>query len=125
MKEMSAMKRFSYYIVGLLLAASAASCGDDSDGGIPDLGAAVNEIARQCGLACPGKKDVDGVEIKGVLEGNTSIFGVAQVDAFFASVNNFRGAADGVSGGIEAQLALIKADFGIDAKADLKAELDA
>lgn len=120
------MKRFSYYIVGLLLAGSATACGgDDTDGGIPDLGAAVNEVARQCGLACPGKKDVDGVEIKGVLEGNTSISGVAQVDAFFASVNNFRGAADGVSGGIEAQLALIRADFGIDAKADLKAELDA
>jgi hypothetical protein len=125
MKEMSAMKRFSYCIVGLTLFGFAGSCGGDDDNPLGDLGKVGEEIARQCGLACPGKKDAEGVEVKGVLEGNASISGVAQVDAFFASVNNFRGAADGVSAGIEAQLKLIKADFNIAANADLKTELQA
>jgi hypothetical protein len=118
MKEMSAMKRFSYCIVGLLIVGSAASCKDENGKSI------IPNPAELCGLACPGEKDNEGELIKGVLEGNASISGVAKVDAFFASVNNFRGAADSVSGGIEAQLNLIKADFGIAADADLKAELD-
>jgi hypothetical protein len=125
MKEMSAMKRFSLCIVGLTLFVFAGSCGKDENGNpINPLDNLAKEAAKACGLGCPGDK-IDGVEIKGVLEGNASISGVAQVDAFFASVNNFRGAADGVSGGIEAQLKLIKADFGIAANADLKTELAA
>ncbi len=123
---MSAMKRFSYMLVGLTLLGLSGSCGTDENGDpiIPG-GKIVEEIAKACGLACPGDKDSEGVEIKGVLEGNASISGVAKVDAFFASVNNFRGAADGVSAGIEAQLKLIKADFGIAANADLATELKA
>lgn len=120
------MKRFSYCIVGLTILGLAGSCGTDADGNpINPLDKVASELARQCGLVCPGEKDSEGVEVKGVLEGNASISGVAKVDAFFASVNNFRGAADGVSAGIEAQLNLIKADFGIAASADLKTELSA
>lgn len=120
------MKRFSYCIVGLLIVGLAGSCGKDENGDpIDPLAGAKDELRKACGLACPGDKDDKGELIKGVLEGNASISGVAKVDAFFASVNNFRSAADSVSGGIEAELKLIKADFGIKADADLKAELDA
>jgi hypothetical protein len=127
MKEMSAMKRFSYCIVGLSILGLAGSCG--KDGEPPDIGGAAADIAReaarQCGIACPGDKDIEGETIKGVLEGNASISGVAKVDAFFASANNFRGAADSVSSGIEAQVRLIRGDFGIAASANLKTELEA
>lgn len=120
------MKRFSYCIVGLTILGLAGSCGKDENGDpINPLDQAAGALAKACGLACPGESDGDGVTVQGVLEGNASISGVAKVDAFFASVNNFRGAADSVSAGIEAQLALIKADFGIAASANLKTELDA
>ena len=122
---MSAMKRFSCCIVGLTLVGLAGSCGKDGENPLDDVGDLVTTLGKACGLACPGDKDTEGVQIKGVLEGNASISGVAKVDAFFASVNNFRGAADGVSAGIEAQLKLIKADFGIAANADLATELKA
>ena len=109
MKEIKAMKRFVYCIVGLGFASSLLSC------------EAAEKLAEQCGLACPGGEGPDGVEIKGVLEGNAAISGVAQVDAFFAAVNNFRGAADGVSAGIEAELDKIRADFGLEAGANVAA----
>jgi hypothetical protein len=126
MKEMSAMKRFSYCIVGLTILGLAGSCGKDENGDpIDPFKAGTDALIKACGLACPGQKDSEGETIKGVLEGNASISGVAKVDAFFATANNFRGAADGVAGGIEAQLNLIKADFGIAASANLKTELDA
>ena len=113
------MKRFSYSFVGLLVLAGLMSCGKDSP-----LAAATNQVAEQCGLGCPGDM-VDGVTIKGVAEGNAAISGVASVDAFFGAVINFQSAADNVSAGIEAQLDAIKADFGLDASADLKTELAA
>ncbi|HET6337765.1 MAG TPA: hypothetical protein VFG30_31310, partial [Polyangiales bacterium] len=121
------MKRFSYCIVGLTILGLAGSCGTDENGKpiIPGGDKLFDEFRKACGLACPGDEDSEGELIKGVLEGNASISGVAKVDAFFATTNNFRGAADSVAGGIEAQLKLIKADFGIAADADLKAQLDA
>jgi hypothetical protein len=73
-------------------------------------------LAEQCGLVCSEK---------GIAEGNASISGVVSVDAFFQSVLDFQAKADNVSAGIEAQLAAIKSDFGIDAKADLATELQA
>jgi cytoskeletal protein CcmA (bactofilin family) len=134
MKEKSAMNRFRnciYGAVGLLAFVSASSCGKDADGNpINPIDAAAGEIAKACGLGCPGDKDADGeTVIKGVVDGNVAISGVAQVDAFFGAVNNFRVSADNVSAGIEAQLAMIKADFGIAAETDidvgLKAQFDA
>jgi hypothetical protein len=86
-----------------------------------DLG----ELGSICGLACPGQKNEKGVEIKGVAEGNAAISGVPSVDAFFAAVIKFQGSANGVAGGIKGQLDAIKGDFGIDAKTDVVAGLDA
>src|SRR5262245_42871146 len=82
-------------------------------------------LASLCGLACPGQKDEKGNTIKGIAEGNAAISGIASVDAFFAAVVRYQGAATGVAGGIQAQLDAIKGDFGIDAKTDVVAGLDA
>jgi hypothetical protein len=115
------MNRYSYSIVGLLVLVGATSCG--KDGGLPDLGD--NPLLKECGFVCPGDEDADGNVVKGVLEGNAAISGVASVDAFFATVNNFRGTADSVSAGIDAELGRIRSDFGIAANANLKTELEA
>ena len=116
------MKRLIVVCVGLLVLAGATSCGGD-DGGIPLPD--IPDVLKECGFVCPGQKDAEGNVVKGVLEGNAAISGVASVDAFFAAVNNFRGAADGVSVGINAELDKIRADFGIAAGANLKTELEA
>jgi hypothetical protein len=80
MKEMSAMKRFSYCIVGLVIFGLAGSCGKDANGNpINPLDDVAAGLAKACGLACPGEKDADGAVVKGVLEGNASISGVAKV----------------------------------------------
>jgi hypothetical protein len=50
---------------------------------------------------------------------------VASVDAFFGSVISFNAKAGNVSAGIEAQLAAIRGDFGIDAKTELGAGITA
>jgi hypothetical protein len=84
-------------------------------------------VAALCGFVCPGDK-VDGVTLGGIKQGNTSISGIQEVDAFFSAVLNFETAATGVSDGIQAQLDAIKVDFGIDGNdlaAGLKAKLDA
>lgn len=107
------MKRLVCGIAGLASLA-VASCGGEGGGG--PLDELTRDLARQCGLTCPAE---------GVLEGNAAISGVAQVDAFFATVNTFRGRADGVSAGIEAQLDAIRGDFGIAASTDLEAGLEA
>jgi hypothetical protein len=117
---------FAVFAAGALLA----GCGGDDDGGgilgggdggpgIGDvLGGAAAEVAKQCGI------DVD-CKGGGIAKGNASISGVASVDAFFQSVLNFQAKADNVSAGIDAQLAAIRSDFGIDAKANLATELKA
>lgn len=110
------MNRFNKFL-GLVALTLAASCGED--GGVPGI----REI---CGFTCPGDT-VDGVKIGGVAEGNASISGVPSVDAFFSATIAFQSAADSVSDGIQAELDLIKADFGIegDLAAGLKAAFDA
>ena len=111
------MNRFNQFLglAGLLLVAA---CGED--------GGFENPLEKICGFTCPGGT-VDGTKIGGVAEGNASISGVPQVDAFFSATIAFRTAADGVSEGIEEQLDLIKADFGItgDLSTGLKAAFDA
>jgi hypothetical protein len=80
------------------------------------------DLAKECGLECAAKGE-------GLIAGNAAISGVASIDAFFGSVVNFEAAANGVTGGINAQLEGIRADFGIAADADLdvalKAQFDA
>jgi hypothetical protein len=114
------------------LGIGAAGCSAAQAGSGPEPDVAVSEqaldlggLASLCGLACPGQKDDKGVEIKGVADGNAAISGVASVDAFFAAVIRFQGAANGVAGGIKGQLDAIKADFGIAANTDVVAGLDA
>ena len=117
------MKRFGYAVMGCVLVVASGSCGKDGEGPlvVPPL---IKELAKQCGIACPGD-ELDGVKIKGVVDGNAAISGVPSVDAFFGAVINFKNASDNVSAGIEAQLDLIKADFGLAADAKLNTALKA
>jgi hypothetical protein len=109
----------------LLLAPGLSGCAQDAHASAPvavttqaQLGDALGDLAGQCGL------DVD-CEAGGILEGKASISGVASVDAFFQSVINFQTKATTVSGGIEAELQAIRADFGIAADADFEAAFNA
>jgi hypothetical protein len=111
------MKHFRFVFAGLFVLLGSTSCGGKNP--LNDL---VTGLAGQCGLACPGNK-LDGATVKGVIDGNAAISGVPSVDAFFSAVINYRGAADNVSAGIEAQLQQVRADFGIAADADLQAQL--
>jgi hypothetical protein len=104
---------------------SAAQAGTSPEVAVSEQALDLGELASLCGLACPGQENDKGVEIKGVAEGNAAISGVASVDAFFAAVIKYQGAATGVAGGIKAQLDAIKGDFGIAANTDVVAGLDA
>jgi len=120
--------------MGLVAAAAGilfAACGGDDDGGgllgdggipnvtdLPGVGGAIKAAGEACGI------DVD-CKAGGIAEGNASISGVASVDSFFQAVLDFQAKAGNVSAGIEGQLALIKGDFGIDAKTELAAGLQA
>ena len=112
------MNRFNTFL-GLAALIGVAACGED--GGLED------PLKKLCGFTCPGDT-VDDTKIGGVAEGNASITGVPSVDAFFSATIAFQKAADGVSDGIEAELDLIKADFGIegdDLAGGLKTAFDA
>src|SRR5262245_36891276 len=108
-------------LLGLLCAGSGMSaCGkDDLDNVLDDktldktkekvkdtVTEVAGEVAKACGLGCPGD-EVGGVKVRGLVEGNAAISGVAQVDTFFESVLNYRSAVGNVNAGIEAQLAAI------------------
>jgi hypothetical protein len=110
------------------LAASAAACSAATASTDPGVGVSKEaltgaELLKQCGLVCPGDTDDKGVTLKGIADGNAAISGSPSVDAFFASVIHFQGAATGVAGSIHAQLDAIRGDFGIAADADLAAQL--
>jgi hypothetical protein len=112
------MKRF-YKLMGLAASLCfAASCGDKNSENSP--------IAQACGFVCPGGT-LNGSVLEGIEQGNASISGVTEVDAFFSATLNFSSAANGVSNGIQAQLDAIKADFGINGElaAGLKAQFTA
>jgi hypothetical protein len=115
-------------VIGALGAAangcSEAQAGEQKNVGVSVQPQLLDDIEDLCGLACPGDRDDKNVEIKGIVEGNAAISGVASVDAFFSSVIGFQSSATGVAGGIKAQLDAIRGDFGIAADADLAAELD-
>jgi hypothetical protein len=114
------MKHFRFVFAGLFILLASASCGGKN--GTNPIDTLLTGAAAQCGLVCPGAM-LDGQVVKGVVDGNAAISGLPSVDAFFGAVVNFRGAADNVSAGIEAQLQQVRADFGIKADADLQAEL--
>ncbi|KIG18623.1 keratin associated protein [Enhygromyxa salina] len=72
---------------GLLVGASMSAlqgCDPDGGSGIPG-----------CDISCPAE---------GVLEGNASITGIAQVDAFFGAVVDVSAAAKGISGSLRGEL---------------------
>jgi hypothetical protein len=102
---------------------SAANASTDPGVGVSNQALTGDDLLKQCGLVCPGDTDDKGVKLTGIAEGNAAISGTASVDAFFASVIHFQGAATGVAGGIRAQLDAIRGDFGIAADADLAAQL--
>jgi hypothetical protein len=89
----------------------------------------LEDLARQCGFACPGDEGENGVVIKTLAEGNAAVSGIPSVDGFFNSVLSFQVAAKSVATGINAELEGIRGDFGLAATGDvgalLKAELDA
>lgn len=105
----------------LLLAPGLSGCAQDAQASAPvavtaqpQLGDALGDLAEQCGL------DVN-CEAGGIAEGRASVSGVASVDAFFAAVINFQTKADAVSAGIQAELDGIRADFGLEAGAEIGA----
>lgn len=68
------------------------------------------DLARQCGLVCPDE---------GILEGNASISGVANIDAFFSAVVNVRNAALNVSGSVRAELEGMAASLDIEGAGEM------
>jgi hypothetical protein len=126
------MMRFQRGLVGrlatvssaLALAGSAAGCNESAKANSEKPRVAVTrqaqlgDLAEQCGL------DID-CELGGIAEGRANISGIAKVDAFFAAVINFQTKATAVSNGINAELEAIRGDFGIDADAEIGAEIQA
>lgn len=103
----------NYRAAGLLLAIAGAFSTQACDSKDNPLG----DVAKECGLVCSDK---------GIVDGNASISGIANVDAFFGSVVNFNAKANLVSGNINAELAKIKASLGLkatDGGADIKAAI--
>lgn len=68
----------------------------------------VTEAAEQCQLTCAAE---------GIAEGNASISGIAQIDAFFGAVVNFSATANGLSANIDKQLARIRTSLELEANA--------
>jgi hypothetical protein len=74
------------------------------------LGCNPEDAAGEAGEIC----NVD-CSAEGIVEGNASITGVKSLDGFFAAVIRFDQKAEQVSAGIDAELAALAADFGVDA----------
>ncbi len=105
-------KLIDYRLAGMVFAVAGAfttqACGENSP---------LGDLAKECGLVCSEK---------GIVEGNASISGIPNIDAFFGSVVNFNAKANLVSGNINAELAKIKASLELEADAkpaDIKAAM--
>ena len=123
------MKRFQHGLMGrlacaaslLALAAGSSGCDraqakSEAEPVAVQSQAQLQDLAEQCGL------DIN-CEFGGLAEGRATISGVASVDGFFASVLKFETTALSVAGGIDAELEAIRADFGLEASADIAAEI--
>lgn len=101
-------------LAGLVFAVAGAmstqACGEDGTPGLPGADA----LLEECGLVCAEE---------GIIQGNASISGIANIDAFFAAVVNFNTKANLISGNIDAELAKIRASVGATTNADIKAEM--
>jgi hypothetical protein len=72
-----------------------------------------------CDISCPAE---------GIAQGNASISGIAEVDAFFGAVIDVSAAANGISSSLQAQLDAIALSVGLEpgaAAADIKAGVEA
>jgi len=100
-------KLIDYRVAGVLFAVVGAFSTQACDKNNP-LGG--DELLKQCGLVCPDK---------GIVDGNASISGIQNIDAFFGSVVNFNAKANVVSSNIDAELAKIKFSVGLTADDDV------
>ncbi len=108
-------KLIDYRVAGLVLAVAGAFSTQACTGKDNPLGS--NALLEQCGLVCAEK---------GIVDGNASISGIPNIDAFFGSVVNFNAKASLISGNIDAELAKIKASLMLPATAstaDIKAAI--
>jgi len=108
-------KLIDYRIAGLVLAVAGAFSTQACDKANDALGG--NELLKQCGLVC---------DEKGIAEGNASISGIPNIDAFFGSVVNFNLKANVVASNITAEIAKINLSLGLAADApaaDMKAAI--
>jgi len=111
----------NYRILVLALAsisAGFAGCGEDGLPSVPGPGddPVTRALAESCGI------NVE-CDANAIVEGDVAVSGVASIDAFFGAVASFDAKAGNVSAGIEAELAAIRADFGIAADADFEAAI--
>jgi hypothetical protein len=107
-------KLIDYRVAGLVLAVAGGFSTQACNGTDNPLGG--NALLEQCGLICSSK---------GIAEGNASISGIPNVDAFFGSVVNFNAKANLISGNIKAELGRIYASVGATGAADFQAKLAA
>jgi hypothetical protein len=109
-------KKLGFFMAPMLLAlggsAAVTGCGEEGAGPLGDL-------AEQCGLSC---------DEEAVLNGNASISGVQNIDAFFGAVVNFKAAAGELSADMRAELDAIAVSVGVEkgaAGADIAAAVQA
>jgi len=106
-------KLIDYRVAGMVLAVAGAFS-TQACNGTDALGD--NELLKQCGLVCSDQ---------GIIEGNASISGIPNVDAFFGSVVNFNAKANLIAGNINAELGKVYASVGATGAADFQASLKA
>jgi len=99
-------KLIDYRVAGLVFAVMGAFSTQGCDKNNP-LGG--DELLKQCGLVCSEK---------GIADGNASISGIPNVDAFFGSVVTYNARANLISGNINAEIGKITGSLGL--KADAK-----
>lgn len=107
-------KLIDYRVAGMVLAVAGAFSTQACNGTDNPLGD--NELLKQCGLVCSDK---------GIIDGNASISGIPNVDAFFGSVVNFNAKANLIAGNINAELGKVYASVGASGDADFQAKLQA
>lgn len=102
------MKKLTIFTAVTILAAAATSAMTGCEAAKNATGLDAEGLAKQCGLEC---------NADAVAQGQGSISGVANVDAFFTQVANFNATAKLVADGVTLPLVRIKAGLGFEATA--------
>jgi len=102
------MKKLTIFTASTILAAATMSAMTGCEAAKNATGLDAEALAKQCGLEC---------NATAIADGQGSISGVANVDAFFTQVVNFNATANLVAEGITAPLVRIKAQLGLEAEA--------